>query len=363
MIATGSSPLLRSFLRVLGIAVTALAFGCGEASAPPPSLESCHDGWQPLTEPRPLFDPRQLLYHDGELIYSATRSTPDSPEQSGIEAQPVAGGPPRIITDADAWTLWIEGGQVVFATGDQLQQVPVGGGTPTTIYGGRDPGQTHDVFAHALTPTTFVWSELVGITTEQAEIWSVPRAGGDARMVATFETPAFFERMEVAGDSVVMADMGAHGRVVPLDGSETRPLASPGAWLAGVEPDGVYGFDVAGQPPNEDVHMRFAPMDGSAARPFWTDIPPNVGPDHIWADGDGGWLVSAIEKFDDGIFHRSVFLIDAQGHARRAACNSDPASVSYATARPAFAPDAAYVIYEELADVEHATWRIVKVSR
>src|SRR5262249_24405899 len=156
---------------------------------------------------------RQLRYHDGELIYAADRDTPQSPFQPGIEAQPVTGGPARVIVDiAAVWTVWIEGDQVVYGTGDTLQQAPVAGGTPTTIYGGRDPGHLHEIFAHALTPTSFVWSELVGTSPEHAEIWSVPRAGGDARLVSSFETPAFFEDIELAADAVVVADMGANGR-------------------------------------------------------------------------------------------------------------------------------------------------------
>jgi hypothetical protein len=300
------------------------------------------------------------VYHDGELIYAPQTGS----SEPDIEAQAVTGGPPRVIaTNTNSWTLWIEGDQVVYANVDVLRQVPVAGGTPTTIYGGHDPGPAYHIFNQALTPTTFVWSDLTGTALEQGQIWSVPRTGGDPRTVATFDTPNFFERMELAGDAVVVADSGAHGRLVPLDGSPTTPLASPGNWLAGVEADGIYGYDVSGQPPNEQAHMRFAPKDGSAAVPFWTEMPPNVAPDHIWADGDGGWLVSAFERFDDDKVYRSVFLIDAQGQARRAACNADPASLSNATARPAFTPDAAYVIYLEVADVNHATWRFVKIPR
>ena len=189
----------------------------------------------------------------------------------------------------DAGTLWIEGDQAVYATGDELQQVPVVGGTPTTLYGGRDPGQTHDVFAHALTPTTFVWSELVGDHDGTGRDLERAARGQQGHGCLPPSDMAFFERMELAGDSVVVAGMSAHGRHGAGATGTTRPL-SPGARLRGaVEPEGVYGFDVTGQPPNEDVHVRFAAGGRPAPRrSVGTTSPSNVGPDHIWADGDGG---------------------------------------------------------------------------
>ena len=46
------------------------------------------------------------------------------------------------------------------------------------------------------------WSELTGVSPELGEIWAVPRAGGEARRVASFEQPAFIDRMALAGEAV-----------------------------------------------------------------------------------------------------------------------------------------------------------------
>lgn len=349
--------------------VCAAAGGCGgDEHLPPPQLASCSAGWQPLTSPRPILAPGSLVLHGGELIYDAESVAQPGLQQ--IEAQPVAGGPPRVIADGTIISrLWIEGDQVLFANNaTSLSQVPVAGGTPTVLASDANPpagAPPLEAFSHALSPTELVWWQWGARADAPSEVWARPRTGGAPRLVATLDGSFFFSQMELAGSAVIVADPGATARFVPLDGSAVVPLASAGYRLTGVEAEGVYSFNpkLPFDPSYERYELALSPADGGAARPFWPEMPPRMAPDHLWADGEGGWLVSAIEVFDDGVIHRSVFLIDAGGRATRAACDPSTTAEDYATVRPAFAADAAYLVYEELSDVHHVTWRIVKIPR
>jgi hypothetical protein len=41
----------------------------------------------------------------------------------------------------------------------------------------------------------------------------------------------------------------------------------------------------------------------------------------MWPDGAGGWIVNATQLFSDQRYHGSIWLLDAQGEARLAACD------------------------------------------
>lgn len=369
-------PNLRPSSRALAIfsvcAVSIPLAGCGADEHPPlAALETCQAGWQPLTEPRRFLGPRQLVLHDGELIYQADVLPAAGPSIPKIEAQPLAGGAPRVVAeDVTAWTLWVEGDRVVFAQAGTLRQVPVAGGSPPVVLGDVSPPLSQmrrEIFGHALSSTELIWWELAtasdGMT--RAEFWAMPRSGGAPRLLGSTDRDDFYEQMQLFGQTVILGDQGSGGVVVPLDGGPLRKLDAPGTRLAGVEAEGVYGY-TAKQPYDPDFErfeVRLAPTDGGPSRPFWPDLPPEVLPDRLWADGDGGWLASALETFDDGLVHRSVFVIDGAGKATRVACDASRTNEDLATVRPAFTPDSAYLVYEELSDVKEATWRIVKIPR
>jgi hypothetical protein len=352
------------FLAIFCAAASAGA-GCGPDAPPPPAaLDSCRAGWQPLTTSRPFFPARNLAVHDGELIYDGDGVTPDGAITTQIEALPMTGGMPRVVTTGSVWSLWVEGDQVFYAMGADLRVVPAAGGTSSLVVSGA-PAPAPDIFAHLLTPTTFVWARFeYGGGGTSSEIWAVARGGGAARLLGVVTDSGLVERMTLAGDDVLVAGQAGRASAVPLAGGQTRRLASAGYQTAGLEAEGLYGYDTRTpvDPAVQRFFMELAPADGSAARPFWPEVPPRVLPDHLWADGEGGFLVSASEDFDDGRSHRSFFQLDSQGQATRTACDGDPTVDDYVTVRPVFTPDAVFFIDEELGGAR-ATWRIVKIPR
>jgi hypothetical protein len=363
---SGTTTSLPAILTICAAAIAPTA--CGDDRPAPAALDSCRAGWQPLTASQRFLGPRTLVHHDGELIYDADVLPAVGPAVPRIEAQSVMGGAPRVIAEAvNAWTLWVEGDQVLFAMNATLSRVPVSGGTPPVVLAdasakaGEPP---REIFGHVLSPTDLVWWERAS-GPDTAQVWAMPRAGGELRKLATIPGLLYFERMELFGRAVTLASADSSAFVVPLDGGDVRSLAAVGTRLAGVEADGVYGF--AAKTPFDPTFERFevhvAPPDGGAARAFWPDLPPQIAPDGIWADGDGGWLASALQTFDDGLVHRSVFWIDALGTATLAACDASPTNLDGTTVRPAFTPDAAFMVVDEVSEPAHATWRIVKIPR
>jgi hypothetical protein len=213
-----------------------------------------------------------------------------------------------------------------------------------------------------------IWWQFVygaGGAPSHNELWAVARAGGDPRLLAKVETDGFFEGFVLADDTVLAAGDDSQAWAVPVAGGAPRALAPPGIRFSGLEKDGAYGYavDQPYDPAFENYRMQRSPIDGGAALPFWPDLPARVGPDHVWADGDGGWLVSALEIFDDGLAHRSIFLLDATEKATRVACNPSTIADDLVSVRPVFTPDSAYFIDEDFADLSHATWRLMQVPR
>ena len=354
----------------LALAISAFGAACdgGGAHPPPSAIASCKAGWQPLTSPRPFLAPRNLAVHGSELIYDVGGGDANGGFKPQIEAQAITGGAPRVVATAQVRSLWVEGDQVFYASNTTLGHVPVAGGASTEMLRGPLPTPSAPVYGHLLTPTDFIWWQLVygaGGAPSHDEIWAAARAGGEPRHLANVETDGLFEGFMLAADTVLAAAEDAQSWAVPVAGGALRKLATPGFRLAGLEGDGAYGYDVVQpyDPAFETYRMRRSPVDGGAALPFWPDLPARVVPDHIWADGDGGWLVSALEGFDDGFAHRSIFLLDATERATRVACDPSLLAGDFVSVRPVFTTDSAYFIDQDVADPPHATWRLMQVSR
>lgn len=348
---------------MLWCAVSLASAGCGDDPPPPPTLASCQDGWQPLIAPRPLFLPKALAYRQGELIYSATaRSIDDGLRVDQIEAQPIAGGPVRVVAPGSAWNLWVEGDLIFFAMGSSLKSVPVAGGTPTVLLD-TDPQVRDEVFVQALSPDFFFWG-VYGVST--TAIWSWPRAGGEKQLLGTITEPDFYKVMVLGTDRLIITGLAGKSAVaLPLAGGSPIKLADVGVRMIGTDATGAYGSHQtsAGGARPERFAIRFAPADGGAARPFWPTLPADMAPYRMWSDGRGGWLVAALEWFDDGRAHTALFWVDSQGGGTRAACNPDTVASDYMEVPPAFTDDAAYVINEDVHDPSHATWSIIKIPR
>jgi hypothetical protein len=363
MTASHSTPQLewaarQTSLSTLLSVATLLWLGCDTPAEPPPkpaALASCRAGWQPLTEARTAVRPDHVVLHGDELVYQGLAGS--DPGQLQIEAQPLAGGTPRVVASAAAETLWLEGDQLYFAHQTDLFRVPVAGGTPTAVVSSE---WKRSVFGHLMTPNDFIWWILGGDSLGGLlfEIWAQPRAGGAPRLVAT-TSGGGITRIELAGP-LLLTD-GSPAEAIPLDGGPNLALDSKDLFVSGLEPEGVYGFAaVAFDPPRHVV--KLAPADGGPARPVFPDFPARAAPEHIWSDGQGGWLAAGKEPFDDGQLHESVFWIDGTGHARRAACDPELPNLEGLDARPVFTADAAYLVVSRFVKGS-ASWSFVMIPR
>ena len=94
--------------------------------------------------------------------------------------------------------------------------------------------------------------------------------------------------------------------------------------------------------------------------PFWPTKPSSVLPSRVWPSDDGGWIISALESFDDGKRHHSLWSLSADGQAVRLGCDAKDQLFLVEQARPAITPDAVYIIVDSN---PYGTWRIVKTPR
>jgi hypothetical protein len=350
-------------LALVCAALAVASCGADQARLPAPSLDTCRAGWQVFSPPRPFFAPRTLVHHGGELFYQGMAADLVT---SQLEALPLSGGPARVVAaSAFAWDLWIESEQLFYASGPVLRQVPVAGGTPTVVLG-HEPSPTEAyprIYSHLLTPTALVYTQL-GDTAGFTDLWSAPRDGGPALLLATVSKPDEVQRLEVSGGDLLVAGPFGNGAAVPFAGGAPRLLADVGR-LSGVDARGVYGFAVKGtfDPTYEQNEMHVAPADGGPAKSFWPDLPPRLAPYALWSDGQDGWVVAALETFDDGRAHQSIFFVDGTGVGTRVACDASTRSEDFLEVAPALTADAAYLVVNDVHDVMHATWSIIKVPR
>ncbi len=328
-------------------------------------MKDCQGGWRPLTAPRDRPGAYSLAYANGELIYDAGSSPEQGPLVYRIEAQPIAGGEPRILGPGNAANRWVVGDQVYYAAGDILRRIPLQGG-PSTILVGHDATKVAPVsYAQLLGPDTFYWSEdyYTSMNEQGFRLWAAPREGGESTLVAEVPQRGLLSQTALAADAVIATDVFGNGTAVPLDGSAPRTLANVDyRILSGIDAKGVYGYQRLWDGDVERHEMTLAPIDGGAVRPFWPAIPPRTIPMNIWPDGDRGWLVSALETLDDGLSHASVFFVDGAGQGTRVACEPTGAE-TILQGRPAFASDAAYVVSRHVTDNTRVTWSIVRVPR
>jgi hypothetical protein len=248
--------------------------------------------------------------------------------------------------------------------GSALRSVPVTGGDPTVLFQ-NPPDNREEVFVQTLSADFFFWGDLA-FTVSGTTIWSWPRAGGEKRLLGTITDPGFYKVMVPGTDRLIVTGVGGGDAVaLPLAGGAPIKLANVGVRLIGTDATGAYGSEqtsTGGAHP-ERFALRFAPADGGPARPFWPTLPQDMAPYRIWSDGRGGWLVAALEWFDEGESHQAMFWVDSQGRGVRVACDPSTEAQDYMEYPPAFTDDAAYVINGDLHDVTHTTWSIIKIPR
>ena len=128
--------------------------------------------------------------------------------------------------------------------------------------------------------------------------------------------------------------------------------------LAGVDTLGVFWGSPRPLTPaaDDDWDLVLSPADGSVPRTVWQGLPSHSGPDHIWSDGAGGWIITAQQLFDDLRFHTTIWSLGADLTAKRLGCAPSTTS-GRVSVQPAITPDAIFVVAED------ETWQLVRLAR
>jgi hypothetical protein len=355
-----SSPIL-----ILAAATCAGVGACGsssgdvtpaDAGVPSPSVASCSEGWRPIIPPQEsASNPRgPLRWQQNRLYFVDGRS-------SQITSLAETGGSPSPLSEDSVWAFWIEGDHALYTSVGKgngvLLSVPLTGGAPSVLVDAHDgsPTSVHS-FTQAVDGSFFYW-DIARV--ETTDVYRIPRAGGMAQQLATLPTP-LLERLTLTAAGLLASTIAGDAYLVRTDGGEARPLPRDGKPL-GASADGVLwsrsrrgvGVDV--------LRTR---LDAAAPEDFWPTHPPALVPTRAWPDGNGGWVVAALETFSDGAEHESVWLVDANQQGTRAAC--DPVGgpgTGYLGTDPAIAPDAFYLPAVDLRAEPRPTWTIIRVPR
>jgi hypothetical protein len=331
---------------------------------------SCAQGWQPLLEFGEGSPPPALAAAEGAVIFEVTDEDERTLDIKAFNSNPTAawlsshGGRQFTIVHDDYADLWVEGDTLFYsplgAGGcDQLFSVPLGGGGPTLVADGNRPAALlHCVHPEPLLldASYFYWLEEDVSEMEQV-LWRVPRQGGEAMKVGGAPL-AEFDGPEVAfsSDGVVFADSTGNAVAVPFDArAGTRPLAqaTTADSLLGVDADGAYWT-------NPDTNAMFrSPADGGPIQPFWPAKSASLYPTHLWADGQGGWVVTVTRQTGEPTPNNEVWRVDEDGNGALVACDPAGSTGLLSATRPAFADDATYLA----TSLTSTSWALIKVPR
>lgn len=304
------------------------ASDCGAASWTPIADLGVHPG-----------GPRNLLLA-GDTFYYISNDT--------IMSVPAAGGSPTAVSDATAYSMWLDGQAIDFVVdSDQLQQIPLTGGAPTVVADGMTIGVAPDYAvagAFAFDGQYLYWD--LHPPTGSATSWSAWRmsaAGGAAEQLADLPPPAAGQSnlhtlTPTPGGLLVSVqhntDVAAY--LVPSSGGSPATLPLPPAtgtkdslwgyvWresLLGAGPGGVVWLTDANASMVSLTDLSDPTMP--LWRPLWTDLPPTLITSDLSAypgGDDGSWIIGGFEHFADGQQHVSLWSVDTAGNAMRLGCN------------------------------------------
>lgn len=362
------------FISCFAISVVACAGKTNSPSPTPAAVDSCRSGWDPLTSLRSGVFARQLIEYNGELLYFAFGTD----QTARIEAQPIAGGQSRVVAQTGpVWDLWLRGDQLYYTWEGNVWKVPASGGTPVQLITHTPDTYSDPMSKEALSDTRFYWLKVYSDSSQvnHQEVWSAPLDGTNPESLFAVIEPAGVQRFDIVNNSLVIASYDPNslrtGAVYPLDGSAPHDLASAATWnFIGLDSQALYATQWA----NETQQAMIAiPLDGGAPRNIWRNLPALVYPQNIWSDGNGRWLVSADEQFDDGLTHKALYFLAGDGTGSRTACNASSYNQDhdYIDVTAAFTTDAAFVIhvedpeslYDPDASVNFPAWQIMRVPR
>jgi hypothetical protein len=320
--------------RALTKLATAALFMVACGSDPPedrPDPKDCSASWKVVFSPDQepgVWQPRvQILrWHQGRLYFSTILSA-----RNGIRSVPESGGDPLLLYQGDSWNFWLEGSDLLYATGADLYRMPLAGGAAESIYHGHlfDDGRSKLVKDWNLDGDSIYWMQVQYDQADGWTLWRGLRNGGGDSPVAALPMVDFVDRVSVLPDQLVAVSSAPELWTVRKKDGATRRLPR---WQAapevlGISDDGEIlwsGYDGADE---DGSHWRYSVarsrVDGSAPQRSWIGKPPHAHPIRAWADGAGGWYVSTWELGVDQAQHVSIFAIDAQGQGTRLACDPE----------------------------------------
>ncbi len=349
--------------------------GCGGGGGSTLHLEeaaACKPAWQPLSAPQRFDVTSGLVYEGGTVYYSSLND-------QAVLAVPTDGSAPMTLASAvTASELWLEGDHLLFTGGDlanQIYSLPLGGGTARLVLdGGAGRTSPGVALAHVVTAGDFYWIEQTrsdsGIG--NSTVWHQGRSGGGPAQIGatSFTDPSGFDypgtAIALGSDTIVIGSAFGQAATLPAGGGYAALLATPTASadmniessLAGLDALGAYwSVPGAGDQPGS---LMLSPADGGAAKPFFATAPGNGLVQKIWPNPEGGWVMTSLQIFSDGVDHMTIWLVDPQGQATRLACSPGAADSSWIEKGVAVAPDAIYVPAENLTA---GTWEIDRVAR
>jgi hypothetical protein len=346
------------------VALVGLSVGCGGSDGQEwparAKVQSCASGWQPTgpLETDPPLGPEVMAWADG-ILYQAAHGKLGDPSSAGLVAVPADGGAATRVADDWAVSLFVDGDNLIYSHDTRLMRVPRAGGTPEVVL--ADPATSQQVYvqAHLLDDTHYVWATADSNST----LWRMPRAGGTAVSmgptgVSVSSHFALVTDGVIATGPVTLFEGRTYDAVVvPFDGGTPRRLGE--VWMPFLaDGTGVLwnAFLYSDHKGRQAYEIRRTPADGGEAIALSAELPLELAADWAAPDGQGGYLLSGIEYFDDMAMHRSVFDVAADGHATRIAC--DPSANAPIVESAAMSPEALY-----LSAWSTDGWTIVKVPR
>jgi hypothetical protein len=356
-----------------GLAMVVLLVGCEDdrklKKTPASVLDTCTPAWSVVT---PLNDniltmPTSMVWSEGQLYLASTLA---------IATMPTEGGPiTTLVSEPFAYSLWLEGDDLIYSTYKQLVRVPRAGGTPVPLLelpnrevnGIRVSGNGF-MATDALDQDAYYWvtDTLDGTS---LSFWRASRATGAVDKLVS--PPVIGRNMAIALTPLGMLVTGQtqsytyehqfDAFVLPLNGDSPRPLNTqdPIFIVASVDATGMVWHRYA-----ETDHLWFSPVDGSPERAIAKELPDFFIVGWSAPDGEGGRYLLGDELFEGGTTHGSSFHVDAEGYARRLACN--PVNDYFFITSWAMAPDAIYFTqgtWDGLGSSPSDGWKIYRIPR
>jgi hypothetical protein len=351
--------------------IAVMVVSCGETPVPPPELSTCGDGWKVAFTIPDELSPRQVVWSDGRVYYSALSLPPLGsgiiPSDSAIRSLPIEGGAAVTLVRDWATSLWIEPDRILYTKGQQLFSAPRAGGDPSRLAG---KVRTTEVgppvsLKQTVDGTALYYDELAERAREPATLWRSDFGTTASQMLAqlTFPGNVGVGHLIPWDDDILAVGIGGAVLLVPKAGGEPRNVgADLGVFVAAGDGAILWSKSSGVDGDRRTFTMWRSGRDGGDARLFWRDKPATLEPTLATSGAGGEWLIAAYERFADGADHVAVWHLDDTG-SKRIAC--DPSPWRPSTGHPTqliVAPDGFYVVLGDNPDGSFS-WSLVRIPR